>query len=452
MGDGSFQRCSLLNRSAQGVLQLSGNSIGQNRIISNQESCRKRFHFARLWRMMFTPHPIRGAAKDASKQARKNCDTSDRTMSSISTFEPFYASKEDALRTGHVLRPVARAVAVLRSGDAVILRSQNPDEPAMLLASAESGWKDHAFTQVVMGARQAALFGLNVPDSLPSAVVFTWPEGEDIGLFSAAPSDVSDALKQAELHKAGAVEQAALRLLKYALRLPVGLLSPLQADEVENFISEYGIVSVEVDSVEQYPQAAAQSLQVAGDAHVPLKLAENARVLAFRQPHGMEEHLAIVIGDPLAVEAPLVRLHSSCVTGDILGSLRCDCGDQLQAALARIAESGQGIVLYLNQEGRGIGLANKLKAYALQEAGMDTVTANEALGFDADERDFTMAAAMLRQLGIEQLRLLTNNPRKVSALETAGITITERVPLAIKANPHNADYLKTKEQKCGHLF
>ena len=161
------------------------------------------------------------------------------------------------------------------------------------------------------------------------------------------------------------------------------------------------------------------------------------------------EHVALIVGQPNG-EAPLVRLHSECLTGDVLGSLKCDCGPQLDAALRLIAANGWGILLYLRQEGRGIGLINKLRAYQLQDQGFDTVDANIRLGFAVDARDFSVAAQMLRLLSISEVRLLTNNPEKVAGLEAEGIKVAERLPLKITANPHNAHYLATKRDRTGH--
>lgn len=372
-------------------------------------------------------------------------------MENAAKFTPLFNHAN--VKAGHVLRPVARAVAVLRSGDVVILKSANPEGGALLVASAESGWRDHAFTRVVMSAPRARVLGLDLPEQPTRAVVMPWKAGADSGSLALSPTGkLPDELQGAELSPAGDMEQAALQLLKYAFMLPVGLLASLSADEAENFTAEYGVVSVEADVIADYPEASALNLVLTGEANVPLKQAQNARIMVFRQPHGLEEHLAILVGEPNKAGEPLVRIHSSCLTGDVLGSLRCDCGDQLQAALEAISKAGSGVVLYLNQEGRGIGLSNKLKAYALQEAGMDTVDANEALGFDADERDFTAAASILQQLGLERIRLLTNNPRKVQAVEEQGIAVVERVGLVTTPNPHNESYLKTKETRCGHLL
>ncbi len=171
----------------------------------------------------------------------------------------------------------------------------------------------------------------------------------------------------------------------------------------------------------------------------------------FRAGDG-KEHLALTLGDLKAEPAPLLRMHSECLTGDALGSLRCDCGPQLQEAMRRIAAEGRGVILYLRQEGRGIGLGNKMRAYALQDAGADTVEANHQLGFPDDARDYSLAVALLRELGVFRLRLLTNNPRKVASLEKDGIEVVDRVPLRVGENAHNAGYLETKRQRLGHLL
>jgi GTP cyclohydrolase II len=184
-------------------------------------------------------------------------------------------------------------------------------------------------------------------------------------------------------------------------------------------------------------------------AKLPLEDMPPSQIAVFRASDG-EEHVALVIG-AFGGEPPLVRLHSECLTGDVFGSLKCDCGPQLRHALRLIAEAGGGVLLYLRQEGRGIGIGNKIRAYALQDRGFDTVDSNLRLGFADDERDYEEAAAILRALGIGSVRLLTNNPAKVEALERAGVEVVERVGHHMPANPHNADYLQTKRAKSGHL-
>jgi GTP cyclohydrolase II len=192
------------------------------------------------------------------------------------------------------------------------------------------------------------------------------------------------------------------------------------------------------------------AVEIVARARLPLEGIPATQIIAFRASDDGQEHVALLIGAP-GGKPPLVRLHSECLTGDVFGSLKCDCGPQLKEALKIIGKAGGGVLLYLRQEGRGIGLANKLRAYALQDRGLDTVDANRRLGFADDERDYSHAAAMLRALGIEQVRLLTNNPNKVAGLEAAGIKVVERVAHHMPANPHNADYLATKRKKSGHL-
>lgn len=199
-----------------------------------------------------------------------------------------------------------------------------------------------------------------------------------------------------------------------------------------------------------------QRLGIATRARLPVSASEAAEIVAFRKPDDMREHVALVIGQPDFERVPLVRLHSECLTGDIFGSLKCDCGPQLEGALERMADEanngGWGVLLYLRQEGRGIGLINKLRAYRLQDAGYDTVDANARLGLPVEARDFATAARMLDLLGVNAVRLLTNNPTKVAALEAAGVQVTERVAHQLPANPHNAHYLATKRDRSGHLL
>ena len=196
-------------------------------------------------------------------------------------------------------------------------------------------------------------------------------------------------------------------------------------------------------------------LVVASRAHLPVAACDTAEIVAFRARDDLREHVALVIGTQTAERAPLVRLHSECLTGDILGSLKCDCGPQLHAALAAMAaeaaQGGWGVLLYLRQEGRGIGLINKLRAYRLQDQGFDTVDANNRLGLPTEARDFPVAARMLALLGVGAIRLMTNNPAKVAALTEVGVTVAERVPHQLPANPHNERYLATKRDRTGHL-
>jgi GTP cyclohydrolase II len=243
-----------------------------------------------------------------------------------------------------------------------------------------------------------------------------------------------------------------VELARLAGLLPASLVAPARNEAASR---EAGVLDVPAAAVWQYRDLSAAGIAAVGEALVPLDAGGGevtARVIAFRPADGAAEHLAIVVGEPKPDVPVLVRLHSQCVTGDLLGSLRCDCGDQLRGAIKEIAAAGAGALIYLAQEGRGIGLVNKLRAYWLQDRGFDTVEANEQLGFQSDERGYREAAEMLRQLGFARVRLMTNNPRKLRALADRGIEVVERVPHAFPANSHNERYLWTKAQRSGHIL
>ena len=248
-----------------------------------------------------------------------------------------------------------------------------------------------------------------------------------------------------------------VKLAKLAGLLPALVASSISAAAAHELESRDRLERLADAAITAYDENAARSLKAVTQARVPLAGAEHSEIVAFRASDGGPEHLAILIGGrdgaPPAPPGPvLARLHSECFTGDLIGSLKCDCGDQLRGAIRAIAEGGGGVLLYLAQEGRGIGLMNKLRAYHLQDQGFDTIEANERLGFDADERLFLPAATMLQILGFTSVRLLTNNPDKVASLERYGIHVAERVAHAFPSNPYNADYLQTKKTKAGHVL
>ncbi len=242
--------------------------------------------------------------------------------------------------------------------------------------------------------------------------------------------------------------RAALRLVKSAELLPaVALFTVPYAAET------LGLPYATVSATEALEELVRQPtyIQVA-KTFLPIEAHEVIDLQVFRDPDGIREHYAILIGKPQLDKPVLTRLHSACFTGDVLGSLKCDCGPQLRAALAKMGEEDSGLLLYLNQEGRGIGLANKMRVYDLQSKGLDTVEANHHLGYQDDERDFRTASALLHQIGITSVRLLTNNPKKVGTLEEQGITVAERLPLRVGLNMHNQNYLSIKASKSGHLI
>ncbi len=314
-----------------------------------------------------------------------------------------------------------------------------------------------AFT-VSVEARHGVTTGISAHDRATTvrALIDSMSEPEDLVRpghvfpLRAAPGGVLERQGQTE----GSVDLARLAGLD-----PSAVICEIMAEDgtmarrpaLEEFAARQGLKIVSVAAVAEYRRQSRGAVRRAVEVDLPTEHGEFTLV-AYERPGDAQPDLAIVAGDPEGGEPPLVRLHSECLTGDALGSLRCDCGGQLDRALRLIAQEGRGVVLYLRQEGRGIGLLNKLHAYRLQERGLDTVEANEHLGFRADERDYEVAALILRDLGVHQVRLLTNNPEKVAGLEERGVRVVERVPLIIEPHPQNAAYMDTKRTRLGHLI
>ena len=307
--------------------------------------------------------------------------------------------------------------------------------------------------EVALTRHRAAMLGLS---DLPDADVVSIPLPVQAGLdwlLRLADPAVGDGLDlpaaQLRTSAGRTIHRAAIALAKSAQLLPAALVVPVE-DGLKVAMShglslmDAGLVLSELTRARiQHPVASAR---------LPMAVHEAGQVNVYRPDDGGIEHYAIEIGSPDRTMPVLVRLHSACFTGDVLGSLKCDCGPQLNAATAAMAAQGGGVLLYLNQEGRGIGLANKMRAYALQDQGLDTVEANHHLGFEDDERDFRIGSALLARLGIASVRLLTNNPAKVAMLQAQGITVSERVPLRVGQTAQNARYLATKATKSGHLL
>jgi GTP cyclohydrolase II len=375
----------------------------------------------------------------------------------------------------NTLQPVERAISDLRRGATIVLAASghallvHPAEgldagrlarlaglsrqtPALLLTerrAAVLGLTDaHAASGGARGAVRISLSGGISAETVRMMADPAGPQSE-----RTPPVTAIAAIDPAT--EPGAAEIGAIELLKLANLLPAAVVAPVPAERLgylPAWAEAEALLTVELEHARNYQEIEARTLRRVGAAHVPLAVDEDVEIVAFRPGDGGREHLALIIGTPDTAAPVLVRVHSECFTGDLLGSLRCDCGDQLRGAIAEIGKQGGGIVLYLAQEGRGIGLVNKLRAYALQDQGHDTIDANEQLGFEADERLYRPAAEMLRQLGVASVRLLTNNPDKVSALADWGIQVAERVAHSFPSNQHNAFYLATKQTRGGHLF
>lgn len=358
------------------------------------------------------------------------------------------------------LRQVHRAASDLRRGVPVVLEG---DTPLLILAAETAGADGLAELEALSGAQPVLILA-----PARAAAILRSPMSADAGPVAVAASgsvwnaEVYQSLAD-PLEKQPAVRNllravptppssdAAISLTKISRLLPAVLAVPLPSG-AGALIASRGLVEVAMADILAYSETDVAGLRRIVSADVPLNGAPDSRVVAFRSHGSALEHLAIVIGRPETHAAPLVRLHSECFTGDLLGSMRCDCGEQLRGAIRRMAEDGSGVLLYLAQEGRGIGLVNKLRAYGLQDRGLDTMDANRALGWDADERNFLIGATMLRILGITRVRLLTNNPEKMDAMAACGIEVAGREPHLFAPNGVNDEYLATKAARFGHML
>lgn len=386
-------------------------------------------------------------------------------MSIVVSNKPFKLVSIPASREPVTLLAVDRAVSEFRRGRPIAIRGRQGSE---ILAQAAESMTPEGLEQLArlgqstptlsITSRRASV--LDLVDAVGKIVTIA----ADEKLTAELVHDIADPLSSCDVREFGVQvketatydsESAAVTLAKIARLLPSAVtvvIADPDAVDVVVWAARHDLLLVDAGDIFQYENTAANTLRAVSEARVPLPDAAQTRIIAFRPSDGGLEHLAIVIGEPDGHEPVLTRLHSECFTGDLLGSLRCDCGDQLQGAVKEIAAAGSGVLLYLAQEGRGIGLVNKLRAYELQDRGFDTIDANEQLGFDADERIYLPAAQMLRQLGFKRVRLMTNNPHKVAALSRCGVAVDERVPHKFPANKHNESYLRTKAVRSGHLF
>jgi len=354
---------------------------------------------------------------------------------------------------------IARARADLRMGVPVVLRGG--DGGAALVLAAETLDAQRLADVRALGgtpvlaitARRAATLKARAYDGDLARVVLPPDARLSWVLAVADPADdlkapmkgplISDRGGEAGLHR------LALTLVKSARLLPAAVL--LDLPDGAGFAARHGLTVLEAAAAAPH-LAEVSPLHPVASARLPLSVSEAGRLHVFRPGDGGEEHYAVEIGQPRRDSPVLARLHSACFTGDLLGSLKCDCGPQLRGALAQMGAEGAGVLLYLNQEGRGIGLANKMRAYSLQDQGFDTVEANHRLGFEDDERDFRIGADVLRRMGFTSVRLMTNNPAKLAMMAQNGIAVAERVPLKLGETDHNRAYLATKAAKSGHML
>ncbi len=311
---------------------------------------------------------------------------------------------------------------------------------------------------IAVEAREGTTTGISAADRAKTVQVLVDPKTKPEDILMPGHMFPLRARDGGVLVRAGQTE-ATVDLARMAGLKPAGVLCEIMNEDgtmarmpqLEVFAKKHGLKIISVADLIAYRYRHERLVQRVAEAKLPTPFGE-FKVIAYRSSTDPDEHLALVMGDVNTEEPVLVRVHSQCLTGDVFHSLRCDCGEQIEMAMKRIAEEGRGVVLYMRQEGRGIGIHNKIKAYALQDKGMDTVEANVELGFKPDQRDYGIGAQILADLGIRKMRLMTNNPKKMSGLESYGLTITEQLPITTQPNPHNRRYLKTKQKKLGHLL
>ena len=356
-----------------------------------------------------------------------------------------------------IVERLNRARSDLRMGVPVVLADGGRSALVVALEALEQERLDHLRAlgrpELALTARRAETLKLPAYDGDLARLALP----VDLGLeWLRAVADPADDLRmpmKGPFHSLregdASLHRAALVLVKTAQLLPAALL--VEVPEGLALAAREGLTFMPLVEAQEALRALSPLHEVSS-ARLPMVASDAGRVHVFRPDDGTEEHYAIEIGRPDRAAPVLARLHSACFTGDVLGSLKCDCGPQLRAALAQMGEAGSGVLLYLNQEGRGIGLANKMRAYSLQDQGFDTVEANHRLGFEDDERDFRIGAEILRAMGFGAVRLLTNNPRKIAMMQDCGLDVVERVPLKVGKTEENAAYLATKAQKSGHML
>jgi 3,4-dihydroxy 2-butanone 4-phosphate synthase/GTP cyclohydrolase II len=311
---------------------------------------------------------------------------------------------------------------------------------------------------VSVEAREGTSTGISAADRARTVQVLVDPKSRPEDIVMPGHMFPLRAREGGVLVRAGQTE-ATVDLARLAGFTPAGVCCEIMNEDgtmarlpqLEVFAGKYSLKIVSVADLIAYRYRHEKLVQRVAEAKLPTPFG-NFRVIAYKSSTDPAEHLALVMGDVATDEPVLVRVHSQCLTGDVFHSLRCDCGEQIEMSMKRIAEEGRGVVLYMRQEGRGIGIHNKIKAYALQDNGMDTVEANLSLGFKADHRDYGVGAQILADLGIHSMRLMTNNPKKISGLESYGLKIVEQLPITTEPNPYNRRYLRTKQKKMGHLL
>ena len=364
---------------------------------------------------------------------------------------------------------IERAISELRRGGEVVISDPNFGTSVLLVAAelidkeTIEKLSNHALSRpnIVLSSNRCNAIGIKVNNEPCSILIDKyWTVHDILSLCMPLTSHKIPIMNGVIIEDIKSIVSYCLLILRQSRLLPAGLMSIISNVPPEN-INEWAyknnFIHVNTNEIGSYEQNNAESLTITVRAKVPIAETDNCEIIIFRPQDGGDEHFCLVFGKTRQTfskysDETLVRIHSQCITGDILDSLKCDCGQQLKQSIKIMAEADEGVLIYLAQEGRDIGLLNKLRAYSLQEVGMDTVEANENLGFNDDERLYYPAKQMLSQLKINKVKLITNNPKKIDHLTKLGINVTKRIPIKIKPNKYNKKYLETKSKKSGHIL
>ena len=366
---------------------------------------------------------------------------------------------------------IERAISELRRGGKIVISDNNTGVSIVLFAAEliEKGTIEEisqstlSRPSIILSSNRASAIGIRINNQPCSiSVQRNWTETDILSLCMPLIDHPKPKINGV-ISENNKIVSSCLLILRQARLLPAGLMSIISnvsLDDINHWSFKNDLINIDANDIQFYETSNSNKLTMSVKAKVPISYTDNCEIVIFRPKDGGDEHFCLIFGKTRNINNDinhdcnntLVRIHSQCITGDILESLKCDCGHQLKESIKLMANANEGLLIYLAQEGRDIGLLNKLRAYSLQENGMDTVEANEALGFNDDERLYYPAKEILSQFKINKVRLITNNPKKVEHMLNLGIIVTERIPIKINANKHNKKYLETKSKKSGHFL
>ena len=361
---------------------------------------------------------------------------------------------------------IERAISELRRGGKLVVSDNNAGISVLLFASeliendTIKQLSDLALSRpnIIISKNRSNAIGIKNANGPCSILINSnWTLNDILSLCMPLTGHKTPKIEGALTESNDGIISSCILLLRQSRLLPAGLMtiiSNVSVEQINKWAFNKNLIKVEVSDIRSYEKIKASNLNIAVKAKVPISYTENCEIIIFRPKDGGNEHFCLVFGKnrSLTKNNALLRIHSQCITGDVLDSLKCDCGQQLKESIKIMAEADEGVLIYLAQEGRDIGLLNKLRAYTLQENGLDTVEANEDLGFNDDERLYYPAKEILSQLNIKNVELITNNPKKVEHLKSLGINVTKRIPIKIIPNKYNKKYLETKSKKSGHIL